>query len=139
MGFAELVCAIVFLSLIFGLINNIVRRRYQALGAAKGSKETAALLEIEKMRQAERDRARETYERLAKEKLEVIQTALTMGYQQTELDALDTRLEKLIGAEQLTSLLDKEVPEAPQVSADLMDAELAQEVERLAQMRKTKA
>ena len=54
---------------------------------------------------AQRSEALKTYERLAREKLDVIKTAVAMGYSENELAALDARLEKLIGEDKLKSLL----------------------------------
>lgn len=79
-------------------------------------------------------KALETYERLAKEKLDVIKTALAMGYKDNELAALDARLEQLVGADKLTEILRGSGPEAL-ASADLVDTQLDHEIERLRKMR----
>lgn len=79
-------------------------------------------------------KALETYERLAKDKLEVIKTALAMGYKDDDLAALDARLERLIGADKLTEILRGSGPEAL-ASADLVDTQLDHEIERLRKMR----
>jgi hypothetical protein len=79
-------------------------------------------------------KALETYERLAKEKFEVIKTALTMGYNDADLEKLDARLEKLVGKDAFASILSGSKPEAL-ASADLMDTELDREIDRLRSMR----
>ena len=60
----------------------------------------------QRMRAAERREARQMYERLALEKLEVLKAGITMGYSQQELRELDQRLEKLIGEDKLKKVLD---------------------------------
>ena len=59
----------------------------------------------QRMRAAERRESRQAYERIAREKLEVIKAGITMGYSQQELRELDARLGKLIGEDQLKKLL----------------------------------
>jgi hypothetical protein len=60
----------------------------------------------QRMKAGERREARLAYERIAHEKLEVLKTGITMGYSQQELRELDTRLEKLIGEDQIKKLMD---------------------------------
>lgn len=79
-------------------------------------------------------KALETYERLAREKLEVIKTALTMGYGDEELKRLDDRLEKLIGKEKLAAIMRGEGTGA-MADADLLDTRLDHELERLKQLK----
>lgn len=54
--------------------------------------------------QRERREARQLYERLTMEKLDVIKTAVAMGMDKHGLAELDDKLERLIGAEQMQSL-----------------------------------
>jgi hypothetical protein len=77
------------------------------LGAdAWGSEaEADSLVELERLRIAERREIREQYERLAREKLDVLRTAVAMGYDQRELAELDARLEQHIGHDGLRELL----------------------------------
>ncbi|MCH7471911.1 hypothetical protein IIA79_03055 [bacterium] len=82
-----------------------------------------------KLEQVQHDKDRTTYERIVKEKLEVIKTALTMGYGENDLERLDARLENLIGREKLESL--HEHGEIPIIHADLADTDLLKEIERL--------
>ncbi len=79
-------------------------------------------------------KALETYERLAKEKLEVIKTALAMGYKDDDLAALDARLERLVGRDKLAEILQGSGA-AAMASADLLDTQLDHEVERLRDLR----
>jgi len=81
---------------------------------------------------ADRQKALQVYENLAKEKLDVIKTALAMGYNQEDLARLDARLEKLIGKEQLQQLARGEVPS---VSADLQTTNLARETALLREIK----
>jgi hypothetical protein len=85
----------------------------------------------------ERENARKSYERIALEKLEVIKTAITMGYTHQELDALDHRLEKLIGADRLKTLLNDKEPGVPQAKGDLLDTDLDAEIRRLQDARQS--
>lgn len=79
-------------------------------------------------KQGERERTRQAYERLMAGKLEVLRTALLMGYDKTELRELDRRLEQLIGAEAMQMLAQGEIPRLP-VEAELpSDAALMAEV-----------
>lgn len=63
----------------------------------------AILMEPLKARQkiAERREVRAMYERLAHEKLDVLRTAITMGFKTDELADLDARLERLVGTERM--------------------------------------
>lgn len=79
-------------------------------------------------KQAERERSRETFERVTRDKLDVIKTAIVMGMAANDINDLDTRLERLIGAEQMKSLL-LQAPVVPVVTAEMMDADLVSEVE----------
>lgn len=69
------------------------------------------LIELEKLRNADREKSRALFERLAQQKLEIVKSAITMGYREADLDALDARLEKVIGAQKLQALLG-ELPSA---------------------------
>jgi|WetSurMetagenome_2_1015567.scaffolds.fasta_scaffold967944_1 hypothetical protein len=83
----------------------------------------------------ERSDARKMYERLALEKLDVIKTAVAMGYAQSDLKELDARLERLIGAEQLQQLLDPKQPGVPQAQSEILHAELTDELEQMRRRR----
>lgn len=87
-------------------------------------------LDASRLKAEERAKARELYERLVREKLEVVKDAIAMGYSEADLDRLDARLEELIGREQLKQLLSDE-PEVPTPDANLMDTDLLAEAERL--------
>ena len=77
----------------------------------------------------ERGEARATYERLAREKLDVIKTALAMGYDAAELAELDRRLEQLIGAEEFKALLGKKISRVPKLGFVLPEAGLEEAAE----------
>lgn len=77
---------------------------------------------------AERDKALDVYRDLAREKMDVIKTAVAMGYSEGELDKLDRRLEKLIGREKLEEIIDGGLPEA---DLDMRDRDLLRELKRL--------
>jgi hypothetical protein len=82
----------------------------------------------EAAKRRERESARKTYERLALEKLDVIKTAVAMGYEQNALADLDKRLERLIGADALQCLLDPQVPGVPEAPGEMLRAELTEEL-----------
>jgi hypothetical protein len=65
-----------------------------------------------RIKSGERERLRQMYERLALEKLDVIRTAITMGYKRDDLSELDERLEEVIGSEAMRKLLDSKSPSA---------------------------
>jgi hypothetical protein len=144
MSVYEFVIALVMMCLIFSTINNYLRRKYggedkhprrRARGRnGRVDEASSALLEVEQMKQQERAEARKLYERLAQEKLEVIKTALSMGYADLELKKLDERLERLVGPDKLTQLLE-ENPKVDLKQVDLMDDDLQAEIERLQQQK----
>src|SRR5690242_11464287 len=72
--------------------------------------------------QDERLKALEVYRQVASEKLDVIKTAIAMGYNEQELKRLDARLEQLIGAEALQQLARGEAP-LPSVELQRLDRE----------------
>ena len=80
--------------------------------------------------------ARRSFERLAIEKLDVIKTAVAMGYRDEELDALDQRLEKLVGADKLGALIDPQAASVPRASSELFDTDFDKELERVRRQRK---
>ena len=82
-------------------------------------------------KQGERERGRETFERLTREKLDVIRTAIAMGRSDDEILDLDKRLEALIGTKQMLGLLDQKAPQTPVASSQIQDADLIAEVDRL--------
>lgn len=66
-----------------------------------------AQVEIERIRAGEREKARQTFERLASEKLDLLKTGINMGYREQELRELDLRLEQIIGSEDLRRLINE--------------------------------
>ena len=89
----------------------------------------------EAAKRRERAVARQMYERLALEKLDVIKTAVAMGYEQDALDELDKRLEHLIGTDALQRLLDAQVPGVPETPGEMLRAELTEELARVRRER----
>ena len=139
----EFVISIVLIVMIFSVINGFIKRKYGGVETrrrhrtrGKVDDASSALIEIERMKQSERAEARKLYESLAREKIEVIKTALTMGYADLELKKLDERLERLVGPDKLTQLLD-ESPKVELRDVDLLDEDLQAEIERLQQRHQT--
>lgn len=87
--------------------------------------------EIERIRAADRAEARALYERVTRDKLEVIKTALAMGYTRQDLQDLDARLEELIGSDKLHNLLEGDEHTAPSVAGEILDADLVRQLETL--------
>jgi len=107
-------------------------------GQKAAERQTQKEIELYKLKKSERDIARQTYERLVKEKLDVIRTALSMGMEQDALSELDSRLERLIGQDKLERLLDEEIS-VPEPPAELRDTDLEAELSRLRDLRKKHA
>ena len=79
--------------------------------------------------------ARESYERLVRDKLDVIKTAIAMGQSDDEIRALDARLERLIGTDKLKDLLDGRSPQPPVPAQDLKDIDLLAEADRQSRLK----
>jgi hypothetical protein len=93
-----------------------------------------------RMKQAERREARKLYERIVMEKLDVMKTAVAMGFERNDLKDLDARLERLVGSDKLQGLLaGKGAPDVPDsnTDSDLKDTDLTAEIERLQRSRAT--
>ena len=123
-GVSLIILASGFVKYIMPVIALKATRRHQLLSLGMERDDAAQL----------KAKALETYERLAREKLDVIKTALAMGYSDKELADLDARLEKLVGKEKLDAILMGASPEAI-ASADLIDTQLEREAQRLRAMR----
>lgn len=87
--------------------------------------------EIERIRAQDRADARALYERITRDKLDVIKTAVAMGADQQQLRQLDQRLEELIGSDKLHALLEGRDTGAPPLKDELLDLDLSQELEHL--------
>ena len=87
--------------------------------------------EIERIKAKDRADARALYERITNNKLDVIKTALAMGYERQEIKELDARLEELIGSEKLHALLKAQDTGVPPLKDELLDLDLSQEIEKL--------
>ena len=94
---------------------------------------SASDVELAKLKLAEQRERRALYEKLALEKLDVMRTAMTMGYKEEELTRLDERLEKLIGSDKLQQLVDAGT--LPVSTGDLLDTDFHSEVDRLEKLR----
>jgi hypothetical protein len=79
----------------------------------------------------QRKMALEAYKHAVSEKMDVMKTAIAMGWGDAELKALDERLEQLIGKDELKKLLDGEIP-AAMGAADLDPAVEAARLHRTA-------
>lgn len=90
---------------------------------------------IHSVRSRERKAVRRLHTDLIKEKLDIIKTAIAMGYRDDELAGLDRRLEKLIGTEKSLDALDRSTQPQLSTEAELTTAELIQEVELLGESR----
>ncbi|GEM_PF-2217288 len=95
--------------------------------------------EIERIRAQDRAEARALYERITRDKLDVIKTAVAMGADQQELKQLDARLEELVGSDKLHALLEGRDTGAPPLKDELLDLDLSQELENLRRGREGQA
>jgi hypothetical protein len=88
---------------------------------------TGGVLLNRHLKQTHENKQRALYERVVLEKMDVIKTAVAMGYSQQELANLDRRLEQLIGAEQLQALQHGQAVQlkaGPELRAVELDSEL---------------
>jgi hypothetical protein len=111
-----------------------VQKRWWA-DVLKPTQQTGAAA-VEELRLKDKAEARAAYERVILAKLEVMKTAVAMGYDDAQIKALDARLEGLIGADKVAGLVD---PVAAQAlpSADLLDDDLQHELARLRELQQT--
>jgi ABC-type multidrug transport system fused ATPase/permease subunit len=96
----------------------------------------AILMQPMKIRARQQDQreARQSYERIVREKLEVMKTAIAIGYSQSEMAELDRRLEQLIGADRIAGLLHDQ-PKTPAITQELLDADFQTEMQKIAKLR----
>jgi hypothetical protein len=87
--------------------------------------------EVARIAAQDRADARALYERITRDKLDVIKTALAMGYDRQDLKELDDRLEELIGSDKLHALIASQDAGVPPLKAELLDLDLSQELENL--------
>ncbi|MCC7477809.1 hypothetical protein IT575_05065 [bacterium] len=71
------------------------------------------------MRNKERQRDRELLLRLVQEKLDVLRSAIAAGYDEEQMLALDSRLERLIGSAQFTDLV-REIGTHPDAQGNMV-------------------
>lgn len=93
-----------------------------------------AVLTNNKHIRQQKDKQRESFERIMMEKLDIIKTAVAMGYTHNELAELDSRLEKLIGREKLEGLLTD--TGAPNATPEIHSVDLDTEAKRIQAMKK---
>ena len=79
----------------------------------------------------ERREARQLYERIVMEKLDVVKTAIAMGHSTQDLQELDKRLENLIGTDELKKLLDPKQPKTPDATPELRAVDLQSELKHV--------
>lgn len=101
-------------------------RRSGLLGMSQPQYDGKTLIELERLRLADRDKARALFERLSMEKLDVLKTSIQSGYKEDELARLDERLERIIGSERLQQLLAESTAPAapPAVAGTVLHSEL---------------
>lgn len=86
------------------------------------------------LKQRAQSEARRMYERLTREKLDILRSAVAMGYKSEELADLDARLERLVGPDKLAQILPdkgktattKSAPAVPKVPELDLEAEMEQ-------------
>jgi len=79
-----------------------------------------------KTRLEEKRRIVDTYKELLLEKLDIIKTAVAVGYSQDDMQDLDERLERLIGSAQMQQLIHDQLPSEAKVklkSQELLEPE----------------
>lgn len=82
------------------------------------------------MRNRERQRDRELLLQLTKEKLDVLRSAITAGYDEEQMKLLDSRLERLLGQQQFRDLIEhigtyEDAQGQPVIDTPLLSQELA--------------
>src|SRR5688572_7022617 len=82
-------------------------------------------------RERRQSEAQRSHERILLESIDVLKTAIAMGFDRTQLDELDVRLEKLIGSDKLAGLLDNRDNVAAASQRELPGDEIELEIERL--------
>jgi hypothetical protein len=127
----------VSVGLTVGLSIRIMRLKLRDAARGQAGAPDAAV-EIERIRAKDRADARALYERVTRDKLDVIKTAITMGYSKQDLAELDARLEQLIGTDKLQAL-SQEPGAPPPLSSQLLDQDLAQELADLKQHKQRQA
>jgi hypothetical protein len=103
-------------------------------GRVGGQGATAATAGQSPVSDKHREQALQVYKELAKDKLDVVKTALAMGYKDDDIARLDARLESLVGQDKLAELIHGSGPEVL-ANADLLDTQLDNELQRLKQSR----
>jgi len=116
-----------FIILAYNIHQMSMRNVLKKHRADEGSPE----VEVERIKAKDRTDARALYERITLDKLEVIKTALAMGYTKRDLAELDDRLEELIGSDKLHRLLDDDSPTTVSVEGEIFDADLVRQLEIL--------
>ena len=111
----------------FAIIRKVMRAEIKKSPLAAPNSAAA----VARIAAQDRADARALYERITRDKLDVIKTALAMGYKQQDIKELDARLEELIGSDKLHALLDAQNTGVPPLKDELLDLDLSQELENL--------
>ena len=112
-----------------------IRKAMRAELTNKPASAGSSAAEVARIAAQDRADARALYERITRDKLDVIKTALAMGYDRQELKELDERLEELIGSDKLHALLAAQDTAVPPLKDDLLDLDLSQELDNLKRER----
>jgi len=87
----------------------------------------------------EREAVRRKFAELVKEKLDIIHTAVSMGYNRSDIAELDERLEKLIGSEKMLKTLKEAKPDEEANKQMMLNADLVAELETQRQRLKAES
>ncbi|MEZ5337840.1 MAG: hypothetical protein R3F46_06200 [bacterium] len=96
------------------------------------------MIYLRQLARTERRESREMYERIVRDRLFVIQTALEAGFDDRELARLDRRLSGLIGQQEMQKLAGVQIRKVPEAPEDRELDILEDEVEEIIERRKRK-
>lgn len=109
----------------------IIRRAMRAEISKSPPIQPDSATEVARIAAQDRADARALYERITRDKLDVIKTALAMGYDRQDLKELDERLEELIGSDKLHALIESQGTGVPALSDELLNLDVSQELQKL--------
>ncbi|MCB1217405.1 hypothetical protein KDL44_08420 [bacterium] len=96
------------------------------------------MIYLRQLARTERRESREMYERIVRDRLFVIQTALEAGFDDREVARLDRRLSGLIGQQEMQKLAGVQIRKVPEAPEDRELDILEDEVEEIIERRKRK-